>query len=134
MSNTRRGTLTERAFCRGVRGGVGGGSQGPSFRAREREKGVTGWGEAAGRGREGGRERSRVYAASLTFSTNADFKHPGAEAVAGRHAEACVGGIFLGAHEHVVGGREAIRLDAFHLHVLHVGKMDGPDHNLGNGA
>lgn len=88
---------------------------------------VAGWGEAAGG--EGGRERSRVYAASLTFSTNADFKHPGAEAVAGRHAEAFVGGIFRGAHENVVGGREAVRLDAFHLHIIHVGKMDGPDQN-----
>lgn len=87
---------------------------------------VAGWGEAAG---EGGRERSRVYAASLTFSTNADFKHPGAEAVAGRHAEAFVSGIFRGAHENVIGGREAVRLDAFHLHIIHIGKMDGPDQN-----
>lgn len=86
--------------------------------------------------RQEGRERGRggdggFNAASLTFSTNADFKHPGAEAVAGRHAEAFVGGIFLGAHEHVVGGREAVRLDAFHLHVLHVGQMDGPDQRTG---
>lgn len=123
MSNTRRGTLTVRAFSRG---GVcvWGGSQGPGFLARK-EGHRAGWG-----GRQGEREASRVYAASLTFSTNADFKHPGAEAVAGWHAEAFVGGIFFGAHEHVIRGRKAVRLDAFHLDVLHVGKMDGPDENL----
>lgn len=91
--------------------------------------GSRGWGEAAGGEGEGGREHSRVHAASLTFSANADFKHPGAEAVAGRHAEALVGGIFLRAHENVVGGREAVRLDALHLHVVHVGKVDGPGGN-----
>lgn len=117
MSNTRRGTLTERAFCRGRLGGV----TGTRFSSQAERKGGQ---------REGGRERRSdqgAYAASLTFSTNADFKHPGAEAVAGRHAEAFVGGIFLGAHEHVVGGREAVRLDAFHLHVPYVSQMDGPD-------
>lgn len=127
-SKIRRGTLDWEGILQGGGGGVGeGGSQGPGFRAREREKGVTAWFEGAGRRRKGEREWSRVYAASLTLSTNADFKHPSAEAVAGRHAEAFVGGIFLGAHEDVVGGRKAVRLDAFHLHVLHIGKMDGPD-------
>lgn len=61
----------------------------------------------------------------LTFSTNADFKHAGAKTVSSWHAEALVAGVVFGTHENVTGGCEAIRLDAFHLHVLHIGKMDG---------
>lgn len=62
----------------------------------------------------------------LTFSTNADFKHPGAETVSSWHTEAFVSGVLFGAHEHVIRGCEAVRLDAFHVHVFHVGQMDRP--------
>lgn len=63
----------------------------------------------------------------LTFSTNADFKHASAETVSSRHAEALVAGVVFGTHKNVTGGCEAIRLDPFHLHILHIGKMDGSD-------
>lgn len=63
---------------------------------------------------------------SLTFSTNTDFKHPGAETVSSWHTEALVSGVVFGTHEYVVGGCEAICLDAFHLHVFHIGEMDRP--------
>lgn len=58
---------------------------------------------------------------SLTFSTNADFKHPGAETVSSWHTEALVSGVVFGTHEYVPRGCEAVRLDAFHLHVFHIG-------------
>lgn len=64
---------------------------------------------------------------SLTFSTNADFKHTGAETVSSRYAEALIAGVVFGTHENVTGGCEAIGLDAFNVHVLHIGKMDGSD-------
>lgn len=64
---------------------------------------------------------------TFTFSTNADFKHPGAETVSSWHTEALVGGVVFGTHEDVTGGCEAIGLNAFHLHVFHIGQMDGPE-------
>ena len=67
----------------------------------------------------------------LTFSANADFEHPGAQAVTGRHAEACVGGVVFGGLEHVYRGSVAIRLDAFHLHVFHIAQVDGPEEGQG---
>lgn len=78
---------------------------------------VTGWGGVGDQGAEW----------PLTFSTNTDFKHAGAETVSSRHAEALVAGVVFGTHENVTGGCEAIRLNAFHLHVLYIGKMDGSD-------
>lgn len=62
-----------------------------------------------------------------TFSTNADFKHPGAETVSSWHTEAGVGGVVVGTHEDVTRGCKAVRLDAFHVHILHVGQMNGPE-------
>ena len=64
---------------------------------------------------------------ALTFAANANFQHAGVQAVPGRHAEALVGWVDLGTLQHVLGGREAVRLDAFHLHVLHVGQVDRPE-------
>lgn len=62
----------------------------------------------------------------FTLSTNADFKHPGAETVSSWHAETLVSGVFFGIHEDIIRGCETVRLDAFHLHVFHIGEMDGP--------
>lgn len=62
-----------------------------------------------------------------TFSTNADFKHPGAETVSSWHTEAGVGGVVFGTHKDITRGCEAVRLDAFHVHILHVGQMNGPE-------
>lgn len=67
---------------------------------------------------------------SLTFSTNADFKHPGAETVSSWHTEALVSGVVFGAHEDVTGGCEAVCLDAFHLHIFHIGEMDRPKKSI----
>lgn len=63
---------------------------------------------------------------SFTFSANADFKHPGAETVSSWHTEALVCGVVFGTHEDVSRGCEAVGLNAFHLHVFHIGQMDRP--------
>lgn len=81
-----------------------------------------------------GEGRSSKVGAVPTFSTNADFKHPGAEAVSSWHTEAGVGGVVFRTHEDVTGGREAVRLDAFHLHVLHIGQMNGPEGERDTGS
>lgn len=66
------------------------------------------------------------WAAARTLSANANFEHPGAEAVSSRHAEARVGGVVFRAHEDVARRGKAERLDAFHLHVIHVRQMNRP--------
>lgn len=70
----------------------------------------------------GARERLTVrWLGAPTFSTNADFKHPGAETVTSWHTEARVGGVVFGAHEDVIRGCKAVCLNPFHLHVFHIG-------------
>lgn len=63
----------------------------------------------------------------LTFSTNADFEHPGAEAISSWHTEALISGVVFGTHEDITGRGKSVRLDAFHLHVFHIGKVDRPE-------
>ncbi len=58
---------------------------------------------------------------SLTLSTNADFEHPGAETVSSWHTETFVCGVVFWAHEDVTRGCEAVRLDAFYLHIFNIG-------------
>lgn len=112
ISNTRKETwfLTERAFFRGRQGGGRGECVTVSSNGR-------GSGTVVTEGETG---------QSLTFSTNADFKHPGAETVSSWHTEALVSGVVFWTHEYVTRGCEAVRLDAFHLHVFHIGEMDRP--------
>lgn len=61
-----------------------------------------------------------------TFTTNTDFQHPGAKTVSSWHTEALVGGVLFRAHEYVLRGREAVSLDAFHIHIFHICQMYGP--------
>lgn len=62
----------------------------------------------------------------FTFSTNADFEHPGAEAISSWHAETLISGVVFGTHEDITGRCKSVRLDAFHLHVFHIGQVDRP--------
>ncbi len=109
MSDTRRetGWLTERTVF-GVEIMKGNYVTGLSLEPTKRSGSVS----AATEGQTGH---------SLTFSTNADFKHPGAETVPSWHTEALVSGVVFRAHEYITRGCKAVRLDAFHLHVFHIG-------------
>lgn len=97
MPDTR---LSMSACCQGLFGGV---------TAQER-----GWGE-------GGPWQW------FTISTNADFEHPGAETISSWHAETLISGVFFGIHEDITRGCKSVRLNAFHLYVFHIGKMDWPE-------
>lgn len=63
----------------------------------------------------------------FTISTNADFENPGAETISSWHAETLISGVFFGIHEDITRGCKSVRLNAFHLYVFHIGKMDWPE-------
>lgn len=117
MSDSRQGTwwLSERTFLGAKKRGGFGTVPLDWLGAVKRKVGQTMWQQKRG-------EMGHL----LTFSTNADFKHPGAETVSSWHAEALISGVVFGAHEDVTGRCEAVRLDAFDLHVFHIGQMDRP--------
>lgn len=63
----------------------------------------------------------------FTLSTNADFEHSSAEAISSWHTETLISGVVFGTHEDITGGCKSVCLDAFYLHIFHIGKVDRPE-------
>ncbi len=67
-----------------------------------------------------------TYTHQRTFPAHRHIQHAVVEAVLRRQAEALVLRVVLAAGQHGSGGREAVRWDALHLHLLLEAHVDGP--------